>query len=199
MKSPKKKMQEKPLSQLDDIETIDLNITGENGITASDFSTIDLSGAAGQSSFAFDSMNYDTISYNGGNISTISIPTGAYGSGGSGGLGSQYTFTTSGTGGGGGGGSGYVLSTGTGTNSYTWNSITDPSVHISQNGIDMPKDADIKIGDRSLKEFMTKMEERMAILVPDPKKLEKFEALKKAYEHYKLMERLCQTDDEKDI
>jgi hypothetical protein len=39
---------------------------------------------------------------------------------------------------------------------------------------------------------MDKMEERLAILVPDPAKLEKFEALKKAYEHYKLMEKLCQ-------
>jgi hypothetical protein len=39
---------------------------------------------------------------------------------------------------------------------------------------------------------MDKMEERLAILVPDPAKLEKFEALKKAYDHYKLMEKLCQ-------
>ena len=35
------------------------------------------------------------------------------------------------------------------------------------------------------------MEQRLAILVPDPTKLEKFEALKKAYEHYKTMESLC--------
>jgi hypothetical protein len=47
------------------------------------------------------------------------------------------------------------------------------------------------IGDRSLLAFMKTMEERLAILVPDPKKLEKFEALKKAYEHYKTMESLC--------
>ena len=39
---------------------------------------------------------------------------------------------------------------------------------------------------------MTKMEQRLAILVPDPAKLEQFAALKKAYEHYKLMESLCQ-------
>ena len=44
---------------------------------------------------------------------------------------------------------------------------------------------------------MTKMEQRLAILVPDPEKLEKFEALKKAYEHYKTMEALC-FPDEKD-
>ena len=45
---------------------------------------------------------------------------------------------------------------------------------------------------------MTKMEERLAILVPDPVKMEKFEALKKAYDHYKLMEKLCQEEPEKD-
>jgi hypothetical protein len=55
----------------------------------------------------------------------------------------------------------------------------------------MKDNLDIKIGDRSLKEFMIKMEERLAILVPDPNKLEKFQALKKAYEHYKTLESLC--------
>jgi hypothetical protein len=42
------------------------------------------------------------------------------------------------------------------------------------------------------------MEERLAILVPDPKKLEQFAALKKAYEHYKLMEQLCQEPPKED-
>jgi len=62
--------------------------------------------------------------------------------------------------------------------------------------INVPEDADIKIGDRSLKTFMDTMEKRMAILQPDPKKLEKFEALRKAYEHYKHLERLCEINDE---
>ena len=66
----------------------------------------------------------------------------------------------------------------------------------SSGTVTVPADGDIKIGDRSLKEFMTKMEERMAILVPDPEKLEKFEALKRAYEHYKTMERLCQIEQQ---
>lgn len=66
------------------------------------------------------------------------------------------------------------------------------SVNINDtNGITMKDNLDIKIGDRSLKEFMIKMEERLAILVPDPNKLEKFQALKKAYEHYKTLESLC--------
>ena len=65
----------------------------------------------------------------------------------------------------------------------------DPSITV-------PEDADIKIGDRSLKTFMDTMEKRLAILQPDPAKLEKFEALKKAYEHYKHRESLCELEEE---
>jgi hypothetical protein len=80
----------------------------------------------------------------------------------------------------------------TGTSGYTFNNaITPNTVSISTDGIDMAAGTDIKIDGQSLKEFMKKMEQRLAILVPDPKKLEKFEALKKAYEHYKTMESLC--------
>ena len=189
MKLRQKRMQEKKPNQLDDLDTIEIDLSGASGISSTEFSTIDLSGVAAQPSYAIDSMNYDTISYSGTSISSITSGI----SGGGGGAG-QYTYTTSGTGGAGGGG--YTISTGTG--GYVWNTSTsvDPSVHITHHGIDMPKDADIKIGDRSLKEFMAKMEERMAILVPDPKKIEKFQALKKAYENYKLMERLCQEDEQ---
>jgi hypothetical protein len=63
------------------------------------------------------------------------------------------------------------------------------------NDITIPVGGDIKIGERSLTEFMSKMEDRLAILVPDPAMLEKYEALKKAYDHYKLMEKLCQAND----
>ena len=87
---------------------------------------------------------------------------------------------------------GYYVSTGTGS-TYNWsNATTTPKVNITGDGIDMQSGTDIKIDGKSLKNFMDKMEERLAILVPDPAKLEKFEALKKAYEHYKLMESLCQ-------
>jgi hypothetical protein len=86
----------------------------------------------------------------------------------------------------------------TGTGSYTWNTPAPPSVNISTDGIDMAAGTDIKIDGQSLKEFMKKMEQRLAILVPDPKKLEKFEALKKAYEHYKTMESLCFDEPKED-
>ena len=62
--------------------------------------------------------------------------------------------------------------------------------------ISVPEEGDIKIGDRSLKTFMDTVEKRLSILQPDPKKLKKFEALQKAYEHYKQLERLCEIDDE---
>ena len=86
----------------------------------------------------------------------------------------------------------------TGTGSYSWNTPTPPTVTIGTDGIDMAAGTDLKIDGKSLKEFMTKMEQRLAILVPDPKKLEKFEALKKAYEHYKTMESLCFDEPKED-
>ena len=91
------------------------------------------------------------------------------------------------------GASNYVLSSnGTGTN---W---VDTSVNSTMNvsgDLVINEEGDLKIGDRSLKEFMAKMEDRLAILVPDPAKLEKFEALKKAYDHYKMMEKLCEIEN----
>jgi hypothetical protein len=89
------------------------------------------------------------------------------------------------------GGNYYATSTTAGYN-------TSPSVNITSDGIDMAAGTDIKVDGKSLKEFMNKMEERLAILIPDPKKLEQFAALKKAYEHYKLMEQLCQETPKED-
>jgi hypothetical protein len=83
----------------------------------------------------------------------------------------------------------------TGTGGYTINAPPS-TVSISTGGIEMAEGTDITVGGRSLSAFMKTMEERLAILVPDPAKMEKFAALKKAYEHYKLMEKLCQEDKE---
>jgi hypothetical protein len=59
-------------------------------------------------------------------------------------------------------------------------------------------DRDVIIDGRSMRDFMESMEKRMAILVPDPKKLEHFQSLQKAYAHYKTLEALCElpTDDQ---
>ena len=93
----------------------------------------------------------------------------------------------------------YVSDINSGTFTINTSSISDPDDYGYGNwgsDISVPEEGDIKIGDRSLKTFMDTMEKRMAILQPDPKKLEKFEALQKAYEHYKHLERLCEIDDE---
>jgi len=60
------------------------------------------------------------------------------------------------------------------------------------------ENADVKINGKSLADFMDKMEKRLAILVPDPEKLEHFAALKKAYENYKTLEALCELPKEED-
>ena len=52
-------------------------------------------------------------------------------------------------------------------------------------------DGDIKWKGRSLGDMLETIEKRLGILVPDPEKLEHFEALQKAYEHYKTLEALC--------
>jgi len=125
--------------------------------------TIDLGNYDAATDNMISSSGIDTITLDPSwsNVGTITIPSG---SGGSGGI--SYT------------------------SSYNW-TPNPTQVTISNNGIEMAPGTDIKVDGKSLKEFMNKMEQRLSILVPDPAKLEKFEALKKAYEHYKTMESLC--------
>jgi hypothetical protein len=80
-----------------------------------------------------------------------------------------------------------------GSGPYTYSTTASPwsSAHTGKLECD-GDDADVVINGKSLKDFMTKMEQRMAILVPDPAKLEHFEALQKAYAHYKTLEALCE-------
>ena len=142
------------------------------GVTAQEIDTIDLGdyGAAGSSYIISGSSGVDTITLDPSWTSmatSITMP-------------STYTIGAA--------GSNYYT---TGING-NWNNTSASTVNITGGGIDMAAGTDIKIDGKSLKNFMDKMEERLAILVPDPAKLEKFEALKKAYEHYKLMESLCQ-------
>ena len=75
------------------------------------------------------------------------------------------------------------------------NHTYSPKVNIDSDGIQINADADIKIGDMSLKDTLQAIQDRLAILTPDPAKMEKYAALKAAYEHYKLLERLCNEDD----
>ena len=159
-------MDDKDSITLDDIE-IDLGDYGAQASTMIDtLDTITLTGSSDQySSINTITLPSSTFTYGGntiGNITTINNSN------------NQWTTGTS----------GYTINNG------NWNSPN--TVNISTTGIEMAAGTDITVGGQSLKEFMKKMEQRLAILVPDPAKLEKFEALKKAYEHYKLMEKLCQ-------
>ena len=52
------------------------------------------------------------------------------------------------------------------------------------------KNADITMGDISLREWMKSVNERLCILQPKPELLEKYHALKEAYEHYRTLEAL---------
>ena len=93
-----------------------------------------------------------------------------------------------------------ILTTGSGlgaaNSTVTINAHTHyPSVNIHQDGIDLSNSADIKFGGQSLKETLQAIQDRLGILVPDPVKMEKYAALKAAYEHYKMLERLCNEDD----
>jgi hypothetical protein len=90
-------------------------------------------------------------------------------------------------------GSNYTISNG------TWNTFSNGASYNSTS-IDVKGDAnfegDIKLKGKSLSEFMETIEKRLSILQPDPKKLKKYEALQKAYNHYKMLEALCEADDE---
>ena len=152
------------------------------GIIAQDICTLDLGYGAvppdyGNISYSggVDTITIDTSTMNSMYSSgTITLPTTTITNGG-------YTIGSTGS-------SGQFYTTGVG--GHNWNN--PPTVNITGTGIDMAAGTDITVDGKSLKTFMNKMEERLAILIPDPKKLEQFEALKKAYEHYKLMESLCQ-------
>ena len=156
-----------------------ITITGEDTV-------LDISnqGAASQT------YQIDSIDLSG--ISTITLPSmgsSCYtGSGATVGYtGGNYTIS----------GGGYTTTSASG---ISWSTISPSTatVNIDNKGIDIKEGGDIKVNGRSLSEFMTKMEQRLSILVPDPEKLEKFEALKKAYEHYKTMEALCFPEKEEE-
>jgi hypothetical protein len=93
----------------------------------------------------------------------------------------------------------YLTSSGTGstvwtTNTSPWSigpSSTQPSLQVTG---DADFSGDIKWKGRSLGKLLESIEDRLAILQPSPEKLEKYAALKKAYDQYKLMEKLIGED-----
>lgn len=75
----------------------------------------------------------------------------------------------------------------------TWSGSGTASIQVKG---DAEFDGDITWKGRNLGKLLEKIEDRLAILTPDSKKLEQFAALKKAYDHYKLLEKLCELEDE---
>lgn len=143
------------------------------------------------------SEDLDTITLNNYTGSYSAAGIGGSGAGGSG----TYTIATGGTGI---TSNSYLYSSGTSTQ---WTTTTPyittgiggagstPGIKVTG---DAEFDGNVTIKGKDLVSFMETLEKRLAILQPDPKKLEKFEALKKAYNHYKMLEALCevQEDDE---
>lgn len=94
------------------------------------------------------------------------------------------------------GGSGpYYASNGTGP---TWTTATNPMITVdatSNSALKVSGDANIQgnltVNGVDIGTTLAKIQDRLAILVPDPARLDKYEALKQAYEHYKVLEALC--------
>ena len=95
------------------------------------------------------------------------------------------------------GSSGSVLTRG--LNGTSWNNVnwgtTSPTPGLKVSG-DAEFEGDVKIKGVSIAKTLEGINNRLAILQPDPAKLEHFAALKKAYEHYKTLEALCQLPKE---
>jgi hypothetical protein len=84
----------------------------------------------------------------------------------------------------------YLTSNGLNGSSWTTvsSSYSQPSLKVTG---DADFEGDIKVKGHSLVKLLKTIEDRLAIIQdPSPEKLEKFAALKKAYEHYKTLERL---------
>lgn len=66
-------------------------------------------------------------------------------------------------------------------------------LHVTSNA---KIDGDLTVKGVNITEVLETINKRLAILVPDPEKLAHFEALKKAYDHYKTLEALCEIPKE---
>jgi hypothetical protein len=64
----------------------------------------------------------------------------------------------------------------------TWSN--DASVNINTDGVEIKDGGDLKIGGRSMKDFMDKVEDQLAILRPAPELEEKWDKLKELRRQY---------------
>lgn len=152
---------------MDDHEIFIGAASADDVITISTSSTFDLSSLPAIDTIDISDINLSSFnSYNYGNVTISTGATGAQGP----------LYTSSGMNG-------------------TWGTI-GPAGITSSAGLHVNSDAvfegDVKIKGISIVETLSKIEKRLSILRPDPEKLEHFEALRKAYEHYKTLEALCE-------
>ncbi len=83
-------------------------------------------------------------------------------------------------------GSGYTIAGSNGT----WGGYnTSPSVNLSKDGIQVTESADIKLGDVSLKDFINKIEQRLALLTPNPELEKEWDELKELGDRYRELEK----------
>jgi hypothetical protein len=142
--------------------------------TITDENTIDLS-----SDIDYDNITViDTSSMNSYNHSYSNITISGSSSSNYGATGSSGSFLTSGL-------------NGTSWSNVNWGGNISPSPGLKVSG-DAEFDGKVMINGRNISEFMETIAKRLSILQPDPAKLEHFAALKKAYEHYKMLEALCE-------
>ena len=113
--------------------------------------------------------------------SMASLTIGGGGGGGGVGVGAQGHTGTTGS---------YYVSTGTGVGTMWSTPTLNPSVLSTSKGNSVDLD--------ELAEMMKIMKERLLILIPDFEKHEKYAALKKAYDNYKMIEALIQEDRKDD-
>lgn len=100
-------------------------------------------------------------------------------------------------------GSNYTISTSAGANgTWGYSSITANPIATYDNKLHVKGDTliegDLKVDGVSFKETIETINKRLAILQPNPEKLKHFEALQKAYEHYKTLEALCELPKKED-
>jgi len=71
----------------------------------------------------------------------------------------------------------------------TFTNTQSPRVNINNDGISVDAEADIKVGERSLKDFMDRVEDRLAILHPNAALEERWESLKDLRRQYEALEK----------
>lgn len=71
--------------------------------------------------------------------------------------------------------------------SNTWSN--NAKVHIDADGVKINEDGDLKIGDRSLKDFMNRIEDHLAILRPNKELENKWDQLKELRRQYEALEK----------